>query len=74
MRVLERLQSLLLGLVSFCRLEGHPDQQFSRLDHRIIAVLQHCDPLHRAGKALLYFLVNLLFELPDRRLVHDRLR
>jgi hypothetical protein len=28
--------------------------------------LQHCDPLHRAGKALVYLIVNLLFELADR--------
>ena len=74
MRVLERLQGLLLGLASFRRLEGHPDHQLSRLDHRVIAVLQHRDPLHPAGEALLHLTRRVCrSSWLDRRLVHDRL-
>ncbi len=73
-RLLERLEGLLLALAFLRRFDDHADQQVSWFNHRVVAVLQHRDPPHRAGEALLYLAVNLLFDVADRRLVHGRLR
>jgi hypothetical protein len=73
-RLLKGLEGLLLALASLRRFNDHADQQVSWLNHRVVAVLQHRDPPHRAGEALLYLAVNLLLYVVDRRLVHGRLR
>ena len=62
---------LLLGLLPVSGLQDEPDQQFSRLDHWLVTVLQHLDPLHRAtGEAPGRFVAELSFKVLDSRLVH----
>jgi urease accessory protein len=56
------------------RLDDHPGQQLPRLDLRLIAVLEHLDPLdRRARKALVYLLGELLADAGELGCFHDGL-
>src|SRR5581483_9399875 len=75
MRFLESMECLLLALLPVRCRQDEPDQQFSRLDDRFVAVLQHLDPLHRAtGETLGHLFAELLFEALDGHLIHANLQ
>jgi len=62
---------MLLALPARLRLQDHPDQQLIRLDHRVVAVLEHLGAHHRrAREPGSHHVLNLLLDVLDRRWIH----
>ena len=69
--VLPRGQGLLVVLRPIRRRDEHPHQQLSRLDRRVVAVLQQHGPLHRAGEETLpQLVIDNPFDLVKLGLFH----
>ena len=70
--VVERAERLTAFRFVVGRLDDHPGQQLPRLDLRLIAVLEHLDPLdRRTGKTLVHLLSELLADVRELGFFHD---
>jgi hypothetical protein len=72
--VVERVERLTALWFVVGRFDDDPGQQLPRLDLRLVAVLEHLDPLdRRTGKALVHLLGELLADVRELGFFHDGL-